>query len=304
MTSPVDQPERLPPGKLGAYAAQIFEGHDLPVFSQHLLELLALPVDEPTAARRLFELTSQDYSLTCKVLRMANSFRYNRSSTEIESLSHAVVVLGVGTVQNLASTLVCFRSAEKRPESLRQLMIRSMVSAHVAFVTAELGAFASREVAYLAGMLQNLGEVLVAHHSPMHHVAIQRRVNAGTAREAASTTEIGFTFDELAMVVGRHWKLSPGVRSVWDPNATPSGLTLLARFANELTRVMSLGGRARTEAGLARLLMRYGPALRLTEDGMADTWDRALTETEDTFTNMGVSMDSHTLPTASRQQAS
>jgi HD-like signal output (HDOD) protein len=50
----------------------------------------------------------EDYALTVNVLRMANSFAYNRSNHAIENVSHAIVVLGMDTVRKLASTLVYF----------------------------------------------------------------------------------------------------------------------------------------------------------------------------------------------------
>lgn len=99
------------------------------MFSGQLIELLSLSIEDPADARKLVEIVGGDYALT----------------------------LGAGTVQNLASSLACFQSSEQRPVILQHLMMRSMVSAQVAAVTAEISEFRDREVTYLAGMLQNLG---------------------------------------------------------------------------------------------------------------------------------------------------
>jgi HD-like signal output (HDOD) protein len=297
MTFGIGENETPAPGRLGRYVQGLDQGNELPMFSEQLLELLSLSIEEPTEARKLVELVGEDYALTCKVLQIANSFHYNRSNHPIESLSHAIVVLGAGTVQNLASTLACFQSSEQRSVVLQHLMIRSMVSAQVAAVTAEFSGFKDREVAYLAGMLQNLGEILVAHHSPVHHAAIEGHVKAGYSRDDASLKEMGFAFDALASVVGRRWKLSPRVCSLWDPSSASTDLTTLARFANELTRVMTLGAVATQKAGVSLLLMRYGWSLRLTAEEIAEVWDRALAETRQTFDSLGVSVSSLSLPT-------
>ncbi len=296
MTSPIDESDALAPGRLGTYVQGLDEGNELPMFSGQLLGLLSLSIDDPVAARKLVEIVGGDYALTCKVLQISNSFHYNRSNHPIESLTHAIIVLGAGTVQNLASTLACFQSCEQRSVILQHLMIRSMVSAQVAAVTAEISGFTDREVTYLAGMLQNLGEILVAHHSPAHHAAIEGHVKAGHSRDDASLKEMGFTFDALATVVGRRWKLSPRVCSLWDLGSASTDLTMLARFANELTRVMTLGTKGSQKAGVSLLLMRYGWSLRLTTEEIAEVWDRALGETRETLDTLGVSVSSLSPP--------
>src|SRR6266545_2434003 len=297
MTSLIGDSETPAPGRLGLYVQGLDQGNELPMFSGQLLELLSLSIEDPVASRKLVEIVGGDYALTCKALQIANSFHYNRSNHPIESLSHAIVVLGAGTVQNLASTLACFQSCEQRSLTLQHLMIRSMVSAQVAAVTAEISGFADREVTYLAGMLQNLGEILVAHHSPTHHAAIEGHVKAGHSRDDASLKEMGFTFDTLARVIGRRWKLSSRVCSLWDPGSASTDLTMLARFANELTRVMTLGEIVSRKAGVSLLLMRYGWSLRLTAEEIAEVWDRALGDTRETFDSLGVSVGSLKLPT-------
>src|SRR5688572_24242101 len=163
MTPGADDRTKLAPGRLGLYAERLLDGTELPMFSRQLLDLLTLPLETATAARTLFELVGEDYALTWKVLRLANSFHYNRSNRPIDNLTHAMVVLGVSTVRNLASTLLCFHTSEGRSANLRQLMIRSMTSAHVSGLVAQRNGMGDHEGAYLAGMLQNLGEVLVAH---------------------------------------------------------------------------------------------------------------------------------------------
>jgi HDOD domain-containing protein len=134
-------------------------------------------------------------------------------------------------------------------------MIRSTLSAHVAAVTADVRRFARREEAYLAGMFQNLGEVLVAHHSPMKLASVRARVDEGRAQDEASIEELGFTFDRLAAAVSGHWKLSPYLTSLWNPGPVSTELTQLARLGHGLTRLMCIHTPAHQEPGLKLLTM-------------------------------------------------
>lgn len=279
--------------RLESYVRRVVESTELPMFSKRLIELLALPNSDHTSAQKLAALVLEDYALTFKLLRMANSFHYNRSNRPIESISHAIVVLGIRTVLKLASTLTYLEYFERHGGELRQLMIRSMLSAHVAAVTADMRRFAQREEAYLAGMFQNLGEVLVAHHSPMKLASVRTRVDEGHPQDEASVEELGFTYDRLAAAVSGHWKLSPYLTSLWSPGPASTELTQLARFGHELTRLMCVRMPAHHEAGLKLLTMKYGVPLRVTVESIADVWERAVEDTRGTFANLGVA--THTL---------
>jgi HD-like signal output (HDOD) protein len=278
--------------RLETYVRRVVEGTELPMFSKRLVELLALPNSDQTSAQKLAALVLEDYALTFKLLRMANSFHYNRSNRSIESISHGIVVLGMRTVLKLASTLTYLEYFERHGGELRQLMIRSMLSAHVAGVTADMRRFAQREEAYLAGMFQNLGEVLMAHHSPLRLAAVRARIDEGRTLDDACVEEIGFTFDRLAASVGAAWKLSPYLTSLWAPDPVPDEIAQLARFGDDLTRLMCVRSPAHQEPGLKLLAMKYGVPLRVTVDSIADIWERAVDDTRATFANLGVATSS------------
>jgi HD-like signal output (HDOD) protein len=292
MIPAADRRETSPNDRLESYVRRVVDGTDLPMFSKRLVELLSLPNSDHTSAQKLAALVLEDYALTFKLLRMANSFHYNRSNRPIESISHAIVVLGMRTVLKLASTLTYLEFFERHGGELRQLMVRSMLSAHVAAVTADLRRFAQREEAYLAGMFQNLGEVLVAHHSPLRLAAIRALVDEGRTQDVASVEEMGFTYDRLATGVGAAWKLSSYLMSLWNPEVPRTDLAQFAHFGHDLTRLMCVRDPAHQEPGLKLLAMKYGVPLRVTVDSIADIWARSVEDTRATFANLGVATSS------------
>jgi HD-like signal output (HDOD) protein len=295
---PATQPPRR--DRLEHYVKQLVGDSKLPLFSKRLLDILALGTQDRTSAHKLAALVMEDYALTVNVLRMANSFAYNRSNHAIENVSHAIVVLGMDTVRKLASTLVYFLAFENRSASLRELMIQSMLSAHVAGVAAEKTHFPRREDAYLAAMLLNLGEVLVACHSPEHYLVIRGEAREGISMRDACQRRLGFTFDAVASGVGKHWRLAPELSSIWDETGAPPHLAALARVGNELTRVMYWPS-SKHEAGIKLLMFHHGYTLKLKEDDVPPMWERAVEETRTMFGTLGVMVGSHTslsLPTS------
>jgi len=266
-----------------------------PMFSNRLRDLLSLAGEDELSASRLAVLVLEDYGLTLKVLRVANSFYYNRSNRYIESITRAIVVLGTQTVRKLASTLAFFEHFEQRSCLLQQLLVRSMLSAHVAGITGALIDSSRREEAYLAGMFQNLGEVLVARCLPDQHAKIQAQIDAGVPANEASMREMGFSYNALAEVASRHWKLPPHLSSLWEPQVA-SEVTTLARFGNDTTRLMCRPATKDREAGLRLLMMRYGVGLGLTERRLEDIWERAVGETLQTFAGAEVKINALVLP--------
>jgi len=279
--------------RLAHYITELVGDSKLPLFSKRLLDILALGAQDRTSAHRLADLVLEDYALTVNVLRMANSFHYNRSNHAIENVSHAIVVLGMDTVRKLASTLVYFLAFENRSASLRELMVQSMLSAHVAGTAAEKTTYARREDAYLAAMLLNLGEVLVACHSPEHYLVIRAEARTGTGVAEACVRRLGFTFDSLARGISKKWRLAPELQAIWDDAPSLPQLAGLARFGNELTRLMYKPS-AKHEAGMQLLILRYGYTLKLKEEDLPWIWEHAQEETRAMFGTLGVMTGSST----------
>ena len=128
----------------------------------------------------------------------------------------------------------------------------------------------------------------MAHHSPLKLAAVRARVDEGRPQDEASIEEIGFTYDRLAAAVSAHWKLSPYLTSLWNPDSTSTELTQFARFGHELTRLMCVRIPAHQEPGLKLLAMKYGVPLRVSVDSIADIWLHAVEDTRATFANLGV----------------
>src|SRR5690349_10715499 len=67
---------------------------DFPAISGRIQQLMEVLGDEDASVQRLANVVIQDYSLTLKLLRSANSFKFNRSGTPVLSATHAIVMMG------------------------------------------------------------------------------------------------------------------------------------------------------------------------------------------------------------------
>lgn len=149
---PVEAPPAAPPANPWAIRS-------LPPFPAVALQLLSLLDDDDVAMKQVVDLLRVDPALSAEILRVSNSALYGLSRT-IDSVSHAVVVLGSETVKRLALTVALgrFTKGAATDKGLGVCWNHSVATGLVAEQIAEmLGA--SKDRAYTAGLLSDVGRL-------------------------------------------------------------------------------------------------------------------------------------------------
>ena len=144
-------------------------------------------------------------------LRLVNSAFYARRGT-VNSVKHAVAVLGIGKLRNLSMSMSLARmwnsSGLPAGWSSRHFNQHGVASAILAdLVAVELDAEYA-EGAFTAGLLQNVGLVLIAIGLPDEYAGIMEAYQSGTA--GLADYEIGFlglSHADLSGEVLHRWHL-------------------------------------------------------------------------------------------------
>lgn len=135
---------------------------DLPVLPQVAGRVMALASDPSADAARLSALIHQDQALAAHVLRIANSPAY-MTRTPIASLQHAVAMLGVNQLSEIAVTVSLKNVGAKIPgheADIRQLWRHALASGAYAKEIARMRRY-NVESAYLCGLLHAVGKPVV-----------------------------------------------------------------------------------------------------------------------------------------------
>jgi len=135
---------------------------DLPVLPQVAGKVMALANDPAADASRLSALIHQDQALAAHVLRIANSPAY-MPRTPIASLQHAVAMLGVNQLSEIAVTISLKSGTVKIPgyeTDVRQLWRHALASGAYAKEIARMRRY-NVESAYLCGLLHAVGKPVV-----------------------------------------------------------------------------------------------------------------------------------------------
>src|SRR5580692_5947822 len=137
--------------KLAEFLADIGQMPEFPALSRSIEQVL-LKVEEGASLQHITNVILKDYSLTLRILRTANSALYNRSGRHIRSISHAVSLLGVESVREMATGVVLLEHFRKHSPGLKELILLSLLTANHAREVATRIGYPKPEEAYLCGM--------------------------------------------------------------------------------------------------------------------------------------------------------
>ncbi len=165
-------------------------GKQLPGNSVALLQLLQELQKPSTTASAVEELIILDPVLTYKILRVVNSAAY-RLPNRIESLSQAVVLLGLDQVRKWA-TLIALSSNDDKPEELSRNML---VRGRFCLLLAEQRGDANPETAFMVGILSQLDALMdMAMEELLEQIPLDEEIKQAINRKTGVLGEI------LAMV--------------------------------------------------------------------------------------------------------
>jgi HD-like signal output (HDOD) protein len=258
------------------------------------MEILRLSSDPAACADDLVRLVNQDPSLAAQIVRYARSPLFGRGG-DVQAVEDAVHrVLGFDMVVSVAvglATARIFRNPAGGPLGLNAFWQHATYTATLSQEFARHMPSDRRPplgLAYLAGLLHNVGFLVLGHLfrpefeilnrlvavSPRSRVTdVERQVLAmGEARRA-----VGMGHARLGAVLMERWEMPEGVRVAVAEHHNPdyagphAEIAALVLLADRLTRRLALGD-GDSEHLPERLLMRLG----LSGDTLEAVFDRFL----------------------------
>ncbi len=280
---------------------RIVKRPDFPVFSEHLGEMMEIAGDDETSMRQITNVILKDYGLTLKLLKTANSPYYNRSGKTILTVTHAVALLGLDGIRDMASGLLLFQHFRRKSAGLRELMLLSVLTASHARITAARIDYPRIEEAYLCGMFRNLGEVLVSGYLPRKYAAVLARVRELAVNERAACLRVlGCSFEDLGRAAARLWRIPDRVRLCMRTgqqryskalNSELEVLEAVTTFSHGLTDAIYRQEPTLIKGRLNYLMMTHGPVLSVGRAEIEEIARKAVDETKSTFEVLHVPLD-------------
>ena len=220
---------------------------------------------------------ASDQALAARVLKLANSAFYG-ASRRIGTVSEAVVILGLRTTRNLAMATSCEEMLEREVSGYAMqrgsLWRHSLACASAAQALAQRAHLRGTEEAFVAGLLHDIGKVILNTYQRAEFIQVLRRTLEGGIPYSEAEREVfGFDHAEAGARLLERWNLpSSLVSAVRYPPCAPERSRPVPRFpalvhlADVICLTLGIG------LGVDGLAYRLQPealtALSLTEDDL------------------------------------
>lgn len=260
----------------------------LPTMPQATLDALEALRNEELGSADCAELLGHDPALAARALRLANSAFYGVPG-RVTHLRDAVHLLGRRTLASLMTVALLARQFDAGPRAALSVTAfwRHAIATGYAARELALALEADAELAFLTGLLHDVGRLALAAHFPAAMETVMQRVqDANDDWHRIEREVLGTDHVEVGREVALRWRFPPAVAEAiaahHAPQAGASGHASLAdivHVADAIAHALDLNGdphervpplnpAAWDRLGLPpRVLL---PALRATERGVAE----------------------------------
>lgn len=220
----------------------------MPVIAQRLL---ALNLDTEEGERMLLTLIEEDPQISAKIVGLGNSPVIG-ASRPIKTVREAAMLLGNKRVQSVATSIAIMSLMTKVHSGKFNMLDFWMHSICVAFSMQGIARTMpeklrpSDDQIFLAGMLHDIGYLVLAYLDPKLSDKLHTRLNVESERPAIEVERevLEICHDELGAELARHWGLPEGIVAVLRYHHSPDAAGAaagqpLVRMLNITEKIMS-----------------------------------------------------------------
>ena len=229
---------------------------NIPTLPTVLAQIFATLDNPDSSARDLEKIIRNDQALTTKLLAVANSAFYGFRH-EISTVSRAVVAIGYSEVRNLCLGigLMGFMASGKfhDPEHAQSLWLHSLATAEASKVVSNWTGGVDIEVAFTAGLLHDIGKVVLSAFYPDEMLQLKELMDRGNNSLTEAERELDIGHEEVGKAIAEHWELPPvlieviGKHHHLHKRLAYLPMTATVQVADYLTRRMGMGDPMRLE---------------------------------------------------------
>jgi len=179
----------------------------LPAFSPIAIKLMVMVNDENASFKEVAKLFSADPVLAGQVLQLANSGMYGRQARPVQSVLHAMAILGMKNISRIALTAALSngfpsRTAPWTRRWWRHSIASALIADHVGVAELHL------DFGYTASLLHAIGQLALFQNAPEEYPKLIEEAHAaGADLLQCESRHFGADHVELSGLILEDWGL-------------------------------------------------------------------------------------------------
>ncbi len=283
---------------------------EFPAFSNSINEINRLTGEQSQAnLEELSKVIMRDFSLTNRLMKVANSALFSRSDGGTVTVTQAISRIGTKTVRMLCNGLLMFEHLKGTSQILQSALVESFVAGLLGRLLATQVNREAIDEAFVAAMFNQLGRNLLIYYLEDEYLEIQAKAAHGMLIQDAERAVLATTTHELGAAVAATWKfpvpliatierLPEGVLPA--PTSVAERMRYLAHFPNELCSLAARVSDDDAERTLTRMSERYARCFRTTPESLLGLIELALEKFAEIAPSLNVAADNLFCASANR----
>jgi putative nucleotidyltransferase with HDIG domain len=187
---------------------------DLTMMPQVARKVIEMVADQNSSASQLAGILEKDPNITARILKISNSAFYGLRR-EVKTVQQAIVVLGFKSLRSMV-VASSSKALHKRFGITEQMLWdRSIGTAIGGKLLAEGKASSAGELAFVGGLLHNVGKTIMNNECPNGFAEVMRRVyNDGIASVEAEAQIFQYAHPEVGFRISEKWGLPEELCSI------------------------------------------------------------------------------------------
>jgi putative nucleotidyltransferase with HDIG domain len=150
---------------LHRHLREVMERHKLPSLPIVVTKVLNMLSDPDFSVRQLSRVISDDTALASRTLAISRSARYAQRH-QPTTVHEAILVLGYQTLRNIVMATAAQSFLTRKNKIAEKLWSHSLAAALAARILSQRVGLKDSELAFLAGLLHDVGEMILLHGDP------------------------------------------------------------------------------------------------------------------------------------------
>ncbi len=216
---------------------------NMPVLGDVIVDLNKITGSEDANVNQLAEVILRDPKLTSHVLRIANSVQYNYTKQQINTVSRAIVLIGLKGMRAICISLLVMDNLlnDEPVERLLQLIAQGFHAATQAKSLVSKYDEPAGEEVFIAALLYNLGEMAFWSNDKLSVRDPDLLSDQAKVRKDAMERVLGTSFKAITKELAKHWKLGHTLEQALYPPEKPDRKVKAVVIGERLSRAALYG---------------------------------------------------------------